>query len=208
MTLLEFSELVRNLGLPTAAGVGAYTAWRGLKTWKREYVFKADFDLSRRLLVSLQHYRSAIEGVRRPGVYSYETQPSKDETDPVDPDQKLYIGLERAYVRRWDEVARTRTDLAALITESRGLWGDGFSELFVEIKKLENELSRCLRHFLAAQDPRKETEARRIHNQLLKENRKIMDDAFDTNDPFQEDFLRALEPVEKYLGDKLGRVRP
>jgi hypothetical protein len=72
VTCTELVTLIKDLILCGAAIAGAVIAIKGLNTWKRQLKGQSEYELSRRLLVTLFKYRDAINGVRHPAMFGYE----------------------------------------------------------------------------------------------------------------------------------------
>ncbi|MCD4813731.1 hypothetical protein K8S19_08585 [bacterium] len=78
MTCSELIVLIKDVILTGAAIAVAIT---GLNTWKRQLKGKFEYDLCRRILVTLFKYRDAIDGVRHPFMYASEKpNPPEKET--------------------------------------------------------------------------------------------------------------------------------
>lgn len=81
-------EVAKDLILSTAAITGAYVAVSALGAWKEQLKGKTDYDLSRRILITIFKCRDAIEVLRHPIMSGNEMpMPSEEEARKMDFDQ-------------------------------------------------------------------------------------------------------------------------
>lgn len=205
MTCVEIIALSKDLILSAAVIVGAIVAVKGLNTWQRQLKGKSEYDLSRRLLVSLFKYRDAIDGVRHPVMWAYEMPfPPKEEADKLSRDQIRFYGTSKAYQERWDKVQKERTNIYADILEAEALWGNDLKELFKILFDLQYELLINVRHYLELIDPDVSQAKKEAVERIRKDKRDIMyDESSDEEDGYKKDFKKGIEDIEKYLKPKL-----
>jgi hypothetical protein len=121
--LPELVTLAKDLILSGAAIVGIYVAIKGLCTWQRQLKGQSEYELSRRILVSLFKSRDAISGLRRPAMGTPELPtPPDSEAKGMSSDQIRFYRVSKAYQARWDKVLRERTGLDADLLEAEALW--------------------------------------------------------------------------------------
>jgi len=124
LTCTELVTLAKDLILSGAAIAGAVVAVKGLGTWKRQLRGQSEYELSRRILVTLFKYRDAIAGVRHPAMWAYEMPiPSEDESKNKSREHVKFYGTSKAYQARWDKVQTERTSLYADLLEAEAIWG-------------------------------------------------------------------------------------
>lgn len=205
MTCAEFVTVAKDLILSGAAITGAVVAIKGLGTWQRQLKGQSEYDLSRRILVSLFKYRDAINGVRHPVMWLYEIpSPPDDEAKDMSHQQIRFYGTSKAYQARWGKVQNERTSLYADLLEAEALWGDEPRKLFKVIYDLEHELFTRIRHYIELINPDAEKATKEAISNKYKKGRDIMyDDLSDEGDEFKEDFRAGVEKIEKYLKPKL-----
>lgn len=185
---------------------GAVVAIKGLGTWQRQLKGQSEYELSRRILVTLFKYRDAINGVRHPAMWSYEMHtPTEDEAKDMSREKIRYYGTSKAYQTRWDKVQTERTNLYADLLEFEAIWGEELKTLFKKIFDLEHELLMCIRNYLDLINPDESKETKAAIMEIKKENRDIMYDYLgDEPDEYKRDLLNAMENIEKYLKPKLS----
>src|SRR5271154_4428182 len=102
--------------LTAAPIVALLIAWSGLNTWKRQLKGTHDFELSRRLLLTLYKCRDALKSARNPLL-----QPGESDKDRNDWEAS-------AYENRWKAVSEAMSELRAATLESEASWGEDFHE--------------------------------------------------------------------------------
>ena len=112
MTFAQVISVSKDIVLAVAAITGSVVAVMGLDTWKRQLRGHSEYELSRRILVSLYKYRDAINGVRHPAMLSYEMPEPPDEIiDSMNREQIRFFGISHAYQKRWDKVQDVKATL-------------------------------------------------------------------------------------------------
>jgi hypothetical protein len=122
---------IPSIGIVVAA-FGVIIANRGLNTWKNQLHGQSNYELARRILVSLYKYREAIYGVRYPLIYFHEMELSQEDEKMGQKEKESY-GITKAYQTRWENVQNIKAMLSADLFEAEALWGE-------EIKILYNRL--------------------------------------------------------------------
>ena len=110
MSCAEIVTLLKDLVLSGAAITGAVVAVKGLGTWQHQLKGQSEYELSRRILVSVFKYRDAINGVRHPAMWAYEMpSPPEEEATKMSREQIRFYGTSKAYQARWDKVQTGKT---------------------------------------------------------------------------------------------------
>lgn len=205
MTHLELVTLVKDLVLSGAAIAGAVVAIKGLGTWKRQLRGQSEYELSRRILVTLFKYRDAIAGVRHPAMWAYEMpRPPDDESKNMSRERVGFYGTSKAYQARWDKVQAERMSLYADLLESEAIWGDELKKLFKVLFNLEHELFTTVRHYIELINPDTGEASKEAIANIDRKRRDIMyDDLSEEGDDYRKDFQRGVDAIEKYLKPKL-----
>ena len=208
MTYIEFFEISKNIVLAVAAAIGAYVAFKGLGTWQRQLKGQFEYELSRRILVSLFKYRDAINGVRNPVMWGGEMPvPPSEERGKMDYEQIKFYGLSKTYQARWDKVTEQRSALHADLLEAEATWGKELNPKFENIFKLENELVRAVSQHLRISNPATSDQLRESISRSISNRRDILyDESYESPDDYKKDFLNAVSEVETYLKTKLKHV--
>jgi hypothetical protein len=205
VTCSEFFSLAKDLAVSGAAITGAIVAVKGLGTWKRQLKGQFEYELSRRILVTLFKYRDAIAGVRHPAMWGYEMpKPPAEEMENMSDADIHYYGTSKAYQARWDRVQTERTSLYADLLQSEALWGVALKDLFKALFSLEHELMVTIQGYLSMTNPAvSEIEKEALRNISAKRRDIMYDDQSEKGDSFKQEFQGALEEIEKYLKPKL-----
>jgi hypothetical protein len=209
MTEMIFSEivsLVKDLILSGAAVTGAVVAIKGLGTWQRQLKGQSEYELSRRILVSLFKYRDSINGVRNPVMMGYEMPtPPENESKNMSYEQINYYGTSKAYQNRWDKVQKERTTLYADLLEAEALWGKELNDLFKIIFDLERELFINIHNYLTVINPDTDPAMKEAMQKIRKSKRDIMYSEFgDESEVYQNEFKAGVENIERYLKPRLS----
>jgi hypothetical protein len=205
MTCPEFIGLLKDVILTSAAVVGALVATKGLSTWKRQLKGQSEYELSRRILVTVFRYRDAISNVRNPAMWAYEMpSPSADESKEMTPQQISFYGTSKAYQARWEKVQIERTNLYPDLLESEAIWGDELKQLFKELFKLENELFTCVQNYIHQINPETDEIYKKAIMDIKFKRRDILyGDFSEEGDDYKKDFQSHVNKIEKYLKPKL-----
>lgn len=205
VTCVELVTLIKDLILSGAAIAGAVIAIKGLGTWKRQLKGQSEYELSRRLLVTLFKYRDAIAGVRHPAMWAYEMPgPPEGESKNMSREHVRFYGTSKAYQARWAKVQAERTNLYADLLESEAIWGDDLKNLFKTLFNLEHELFTSIRHYIDLINPETEEASKESIRNIDKKRRDIMyDDLSEEGDDYRKEFQLGIEAIEQYLKPKL-----
>jgi hypothetical protein len=205
LTCTEVVTLLKDIVLSGAAVTGAVVAVKGLGTWRRQLKGHSEYELSRRILVTVFKYRDAINGVRHPVIWAYEMpSPPEDEAKNMSQDEIRFYGTSKAYQARWDKVHAERTTLYADLLEAEALWGIDLKELFKKIFDLEHELFTRIRHYIELINPSANEASKEAIRKIDEKGRDIIyDNMSDEPDEYKDDFITAIERIEQYLKPKL-----
>jgi len=197
--------LIKDIILIGAAITGSIVAIKGLGTWQRQLKGQSEYDLSRRILVTLFKYRDGINGVRHPAMWAHEMpSPPEDEADNMSREQISFYGSSKGYQNRWDKVQLEKTSLYADLLEAEAIWGIELKDLFKEVFSLEHELFTSVRHHIELRNPNTPEASKEAIIKIDKKRRDIMYDTLgDEPDEFKKEFISAIEKIEKYLKPKL-----
>ena len=203
----ETITLFKDIILIGVAVTGAVVAVKGLSTWKKQLTGHADYDLARRLLVSVFKYRDAIDTVRHPAMWNNEMPyPPKDQADKISDDQIRFYGISNAYLARWDKVREIRSDLYADLLDTEALWGTALNDIFKVAFTLEHELFTNIRQYLVIINPDTKAAKRNAVERIFEKKRDVIyDELGEEPDEFKKEFREAVKKIEAYLKQKLSR---
>lgn len=206
---MEIITIFKDFSLAGAALTGAIVAIKGLSTWQRQLKGQSEYELSRRILVSLFKYRDAINTVRHPVMWAYEKpSPPEDESKTMGPEHLRSYGTAKAYQARWEKVQEQRTTLYADLLEAEAIWGTDLKDLFNVVFNLEHELFTRIRHYLELINPDTSKSSKKAIREINKKNRDIMYDHLgDEPDEYKLDLLKSIINIEAYLKPKLNHEK-
>lgn len=194
MTIPEIISAIGTLG-------GLCIAYQGLSTWKKQLKGNTEYELSRRIIVSLLKHKNAINGVRFPAIFSNEMpEPPTDDPMYKDFSKRSFYGKSQAYQNRWEKVQNVSTDLRAVLMEAEAIWGEEFIDLFKKIFVLEHELFIAVKNHLEATNPFSPEESRHTMQNIIREKRDILyDDLSDEGDDFKNELNAEIKKIKEYL---------
>lgn len=206
---MEIFTLIKDIALLGVAITGVTVAVKGLGTWQRQLKGQSEYELSRRILVSLFKYRDAINGVRHPAMWNYEMpNPSEEEAKDMSQDQIRFYGTSKAYQVRWDKVQEERTSLYADLLEAKAIWGTDLNNLFKTVFDLQHELFIYIRQHLEIINPDTNRESKEAIQNIKKNKRDIMYDiSTDDPDEYKTELINAIKKIENYLKPNLNHEK-
>jgi len=209
MICVEVISIIKDFILAGAAFTGATVAVKGLGTWQRQLKGQSEYELSRRILVTLFKYRDAINDVRHPVMWAYEMpNPPEEEAKTMSDSQVRSYGTSKAYQARWDKVQTERAALYADMLEAEALWGAELNSLFKTVFDLQHELFTKIRHYLELINPDTSDASKEAIKNIDGKSRDIMYDiSTDEPDEYKQDLLNAIERIELYLKPKLSHEK-
>jgi hypothetical protein len=196
---------VTDLAVAFASLIAAWVAVSGLSAWRHQLKGKTEYDLAKRILLSLFKYRDAIHGVRNPMMWGHEMpSPPEEKRQYMGIQEIRYYGTEKAYQKRWDRVTEHKAKLYPELLEGEVIWGTELNERFKKIYKLQAELQNAVRRHLELSDPstpqRKQDSVAKYHD---KHRDILYDESFDESDEFSKDIESAIQNIEEFLKPKL-----
>lgn len=202
------AEIITAVLSAIGTGGGLWIAYQGLSTWKKQLFGNTEYELSRRIIVSLLKYKSAIDAFRVPAIYSYEIPELPDGTKYEDNAYAEHYRMNGIYQARWDRISAAGIDLQANIFEGETIWGEEFRRLFDGLKKLENELFKAVRDHIRLSNPEVCEDTKEIIKARLlfqDEFRNPISACFDNDeeDKFDMDLLKQIKLIKDFLKPKL-----
>lgn len=200
MTLVEASEIIRNVALTASAPWAAAVAWRGLTTWKSETGWKKNSDLAEDLLVLMYKRRDAVSNIRHPAVFYNPIQADGEGNKIIDREISEFLGYADEYQKRVDKLEEIRAEIYAKRLRGDAMWGPEISRLLESVFKQEQKLIAAISAHLRARNPRMSHEQRaaaggRYDLDLLYEDP-------DGEDDYRDEYQALFQPVEDYLRNK------
>jgi hypothetical protein len=174
-----------------ATGVGVVIAAIGLSTWKKQLQGTAEYELAKRLLLSVYKVREAVAYVRQPFL-------SVAEAGEVKEGEKWEVV---AYTRRWKKVQDAMSEFQDIALESEVVWGGK------DIIRLQNSLMDKVRTLLHAVD----SYIRSVQDPAFKDDytREQRDTLYSmgANDSYGPQFTNVIKDFEKYVAPHIKAHR-
>lgn len=133
-------QTIKDLILTITPVAAVLIALVGLSTWRRSLKGSHDFELSRRLLLSVYKSRDGLRAARNSFLQIVESDKGRSDWEAS------------AYERRWKYVAEPMIELRAAILESEVSWGEEFKEEIKGLNALVVKLSIAIRHYLQSME--------------------------------------------------------
>lgn len=209
MPHMEIFTTIKDIVLTGAAITGAIVAVKGLGTWQRQLKGQSEYELSRRILVTLFKYRDAIDGIRHPVMWGFEMPaPPEHEASTMSHEQIRFYGTSKAYQVRWGKLQDERKALYADLLEAEAIWGGDLNDLFKVVFNLQHELFIKIRHHLELINPETNESSKEAIRKIDAKSRDIMYDLLDEKpDEYKNDVIRAIKRIEDYLRPKLSHKK-
>lgn len=211
-TIVIIFAIIKDIIMTIAAGVGAYVAIKGLKTWRNQIKGKSENELSQNILLTLYKFRNAINYVRNPVIFtsngksffSHEVLFSNQNNKAKDYAESHFQDISAEYKARLDKVDELANQLNLYLLESKIMWGDELKTLFKDIYQLKFELDMAIHFFLESMNPTLSFDFRENHIENSKNNLDtIVRSLARDKDNFGERLDEAISQIEKFLKPKL-----
>jgi hypothetical protein len=163
--------------------IALFIGWQGLSTWRKQLKGSHDFELSRRLLLSVYRCRDALQAARNPFVQPGEA--SKERTD----------WEESAYENRWNDVVKAFSEIQAAKLEAEVSWDEAFNQEMKDLRRLISTLMMAIKHYLSS---RQSVTGSRL---FTEKDEKIL--YGDTGDDYDKQLEKVIAAFEKKIKPKL-----
>ncbi|RCK27697.1 hypothetical protein [Thalassospira lucentensis] len=198
---------ISNIVVALAAVCGAFTAWKGLSTWRKETEWKIKHELSHRILVNLYKLRETIDELRFPAIAPYEMEDIPQETvDQIGHTKADYRRVAYAYKNRGDRYYNAEKELKASRLEARANWGNGLEQHLVRIDQMANELLYRIDQYLSAINPETDERTRQLMTDRMEEISRVIYDPLTADDDWRDQLDEAQQQAEDFIRNKLERA--
>lgn len=182
-----------------AALWGAYTAHRGLRTWKTQSLWADEVSLAKRLIISLENRMSAFRRLRSASMRAAEMQSAHPHDQFNEPERE--VAFNKALEFRMNSLWELREGMQPLVEEAALYWGEEIKEKEESLLALENSVFRAhedLPMFERAVEHSNSEENR----QAVMERRRIVWDS-STPDDVGNQYSEVARELEEVLRRKL-----
>lgn len=188
----------------------AYFARRGLTVWQQQLKGTDDYKLARDLLASLYKCRDAIYDIRQPSMFlevPHKLQNIETKENDIEEKQEFNAVLQ-GYERKWEILFEQRKQTYDDLVVATALWGDEIYTLYNELFKqahMVNDSARWLFRIINPNIPDEHVLERNDLQAILQKYRDKCAIAFSEGDqdPFWREVMQTVEPIERYLREKL-----
>ncbi len=184
----------------------AYTAYRGLNSWKDQHKSKNEYELAKRILMGVFDLRDAVDKMREAFLDINNTKAYQDNS--LTNEEKDHATQKEIYNIRWKKVKKSIRSIDSELLEAKVLWGGSLEKKIKKMEKLiMDNLLRAIEYNLAIQNPDvdscdkdfKDEELKKIEKQY----RGILVSREIDNDPFKAELEEHIEKIRKFLKPKM-----
>lgn len=197
-------SLARDIIVAGAGITGACVAVCGLRTWRRQLLGAAEYDLAKRLLRAVYEWREAIARLRHPFMWAEEMRLSDGhQCSSMEHDHDA--GVVRAYQRRWDGVRSARLTLDTVILEAEVVWGQEVRRDVDSLLSLQLELFDTVSDYVRGLALPGDQRPRITPEQLRQRHSVLYLSGRPEDDEFGQRVTATIAGVERMLQPHIGR---
>lgn len=151
-------EPAASIGTAVAAGFGAWAAWRGVNTWRKQLRGTAHFEASKKLLTAALNLRESVLDARRWDVDLVESDAAAEAHRrkfrlPATEELGLLYLYRIAQWERSEKAVAVAIEADSAAVEAEVLLGKEVQEAMSELRRCVMKLRHELWHFLTTHDP-------------------------------------------------------
>ena len=148
---MEIFNSVVNLFMAIATVAIAFTAYRGLSSWKDQHKSKNEYELAKNLLSSIYELRIAFYGVREP-IYLIETK-TPEEAPDLSEEERQFDGRLKEREDRWKSVDEAAKRINKFRPLAEALWEQNLTDEIRQIVTLHKVLANAMNLELTISNP-------------------------------------------------------
>ena len=204
MTDQTWYILIKDSLIVIAALIGSISAFWGLKTWRRQIKYKAEYDIAKRFMKCIYQLREAIKNVREPFQTSEEISESlkAEGLNASFGEKEWSIKSSRAvYNQRWKKLVEVLTQLDVEKLEAEVHWEEKTDELYKPIYQKVEDLHYAIKaHLEILKDG-----FVKINKEEYAKIIKIKNDESNQSgdDDFMKDLKTKIRNLEEFIKTKL-----
>ena len=192
-------DWIRNLAEIALAGsaiVAAYVAVKGLDAWRQQLQGQSEYELAKRLLISLYKYRQSIENIRDPAISYYVEEGAADTLE-----LRKFNGLSDYYQQRLKNSGEIVISMNADLLEAEAYWEKELEPQYDQLVKLHRELQHQVSYYLRTQNPNLSEDDRKYAENSYGKPRDIMYSGYppQEDDAFKTEFDTGVRAIEEFL---------
>ena len=148
---------VKDVLVGLAAAAAAIFAYLGLSAWRKELKGKSEYELAKRVLMSVYRVREAFKTVRHPAIYQYEYPEEMRDFHGHLKREHEYEGTLHVYGKRLEKMDESFKALEEQHLEAQVEWGPQYQDVIVKLRRCRSELVLAIQQLLRrAKNPREE----------------------------------------------------
>jgi hypothetical protein len=181
-----------------AAFIGAFVAWRGLKSWRRQLTGRTEYELARRLCRAVYQVRQEIRIVRNPVIFPWEAMLARQEAG-IEDGTPFMVGnkdIVAVYDSRWRQLVIAISNLEVESLEAEVLWG---KDVIVRLKPLRDCVTKLRINLNRYIDARLDSRTWRLKLKEIEETKEIIHWHEPTEDKFSGEIADAIRNFEEFI---------
>ena len=195
-------QMIKDICLIVAAGIGSYVGLVGLSAWKRKIAYSEEYELSKAILISVYKIRQKVEIIRWP----YREYTYKKNSEQENADVSEWRGLVDSYNKQWEETSKVMSEFGSRMLEAHVLFGEKVSKKVELVNTIVNELRFTTREYLDEINPENENRMERIDTDWYEEIRKILYSSTH-EDEYSQRFEQAIKEIENVLKPYVEHIK-
>ncbi len=206
---LYTARTIREFVVTAAACVGAYVAWQGLSTWRRQMRGNTEYELARRMMKAALQVRNGLTRVRDPHITAPEVRTAiqyfirnENVVDieglkvNVQPEEEEYEHEQTVHAYRWQTVYEGLDAIALELVEAEVIWGPA-------VKDAVQPLDRCAVVLRLAIDKMFYRKGPELFTSEFAELGKVVYATLGEPDQFAKRIDEAVQQIEDFLSPYL-----
>lgn len=200
---MEIFNSVVNLFMAIATITIAFTAYRGLNSWKDQHKSKNEYELAKNLLSSLYELRNAFYVVREP-IYLIEIK-TPEEAPNLSEEERQFDGRLKEREDRWKHVDEAAKRINKYSPLAEALWEQNLTDEIRQINALHQTLLDAIQLHLTILNPEmRVTERQEAELRTIEERYPNICQIQDLeNDKFNAELNKHIEKIRKFLKPKM-----
>lgn len=200
-SVVDHAKTFMEVAVAGAAIVGAAVAAAGLYVWKKQLRGTTEYDLARRVLLSVFHWKDTLRLNR--SSFSWADVENAEDADPSDPRDHL-AGLTQTTTKRLNSIFEVQRNLEADLLEAAVIWRTKAPILREKSQELTWELTTAMKEHLRGDEARQFGPVHEEREEVERRT-KIVYGSWNDKDGFGQRVDELVQEFEDLLAPHIGR---
>lgn len=137
--LIQCATIIKDIIVAIVAISTVAIAWKGLSTWKKEFIWKKHTELAEKVLEKFYEVQDAIFYIRNPVSWSNESENRQENNFETEDEKQV---LNRAYIifDRYDKKEKIFSEFKTLKYKTMAIFGKDIDSSFKEVDEIINTI--------------------------------------------------------------------